>query len=99
MICSRGKVRKYQNFMFGGSILNVTYEYVYMGVNFNYNTLFIKAIELHISRAKRAMFAIFTNSIRLSLPLDCLNYLIELSYLLYCMQVKFMGITIHVLRN
>ena len=48
MIFSRGKVKKYQNFMIGGSILNVTYEYVYLGVNFNYN-----AIERHISRAKR----------------------------------------------
>ena len=57
MIFSRGKVRKYQNFMFGGSILNVTYVYVYLGVNFNYNTSFIKAIERHtcILRAKRAM--------------------------------------------
>ena len=47
MIFSRGKVRKYQNFMFGGSILDVTYEYVYLGVNFNNNTSFIKAIERH----------------------------------------------------
>ena len=45
MIFSRGKVRKHQNFMFGDSILDVTYEYVYLGVNFNYNTSFIKAIE------------------------------------------------------
>ena len=48
MIFSRGKVRKYQNFMFGGSILDVTYEYVYLGVNFNYNTSFIKAIESYL---------------------------------------------------
>ena len=48
------------NFMVGGSILDVTYEYVYLGVKFNYNTSFIKAIERHISRAKRAMFAIVT---------------------------------------
>ena len=41
----RGKVRKYQNFVFGSSILDVTYEYVYLGVNFNYNTSSIKAIE------------------------------------------------------
>ena len=46
--------------MFGDSILDVTYEYVYLGVNFNYNTSFIKAIERHISRAKRAMFASVT---------------------------------------
>ena len=46
--------------MFGGSVLHVTYEYVYLGVNFNHNTSFIKTIERHISRAKRAMFAIVT---------------------------------------
>ena len=66
MIFSRGKVRKYQNFMFRGSILDVTYEYVYLRVNFNYKTSFIKAIERHISRAKRAMFASVTKSRRLS---------------------------------
>ena len=77
MIFSRGKVRKYQNFMFGDSISDVTYEYVYLGVNFNYNTSFIKAIEQHISRAKRAMFAIVTKSRRLSLPLDILFELFE----------------------
>ena len=72
MIFSRGNVRKYQNYMFGGSILDITYEYVYLGVIFNYNTLFIKAIERHMSRAKCAMFAIVTNSRRLLLPLDIL---------------------------
>ena len=77
MIFSRGKVRKHQNFMFGDSILDVTYEYVYLGVNFNYNTSFIKAIERHISRAKRAMFAIVTKSRRLSLPLDILFELFD----------------------
>ena len=77
MIFSRGKVRKYQNFMFGDSILDVTYEYIYLGVNFNYNTSLIKAIERHISRAKRAMFAIVTKSRRLSLPLDMLLELFD----------------------
>ena len=43
--------KKYQSFMFGSSILDVTYEYVYLGVNFNYNTSFIKGIERHISRS------------------------------------------------
>ena len=100
MIFSRGKVRKYQNFIFESSILDVTYEYVYLGVNFNYNTSFIKANERHISRAKRAMFAIVTKSIFYYYrQIYCLNYLIELSYLLYCTKVKFMDITINVLRN
>ena len=45
---------------------------MYLGGNFSYNTSFIKAIERHISRAKRAMFAIVTKSRRLSLPLDIL---------------------------
>ena len=74
MIFSRGKVRKHRNVLFGGSILDVTYEYVYLGVNFNYNTSFIKGIERHISRDKRAMFAIVTKSRRLSIPLDILLF-------------------------
>ena len=57
---SRRKVIKHQNFIFGRSILDVTYEYVYLRVNFNHNTLFMKAIERHISKAERAMFAIVT---------------------------------------
>ena len=48
-----------------------------MGVNFNYNTSFIKAIERHISRAERAMFAIIAKSRRLSLPLDILFELFD----------------------
>ena len=77
MIFSRGKVRKHRNLLFGDSILDVTYEYVYLGVNFNYNTSFIKAIERHISGAKRAMFANVTKSRRLSLPLDILFELFD----------------------
>ena len=50
---------------------------VHLGVSFNYNTTLIKAIELHISRAKRAMFAIVTKSRRLSLPLDILFELFD----------------------
>ena len=37
----------------------------------------MKAIERHISRAKRAMFAIVTKSRRLSLPLDILFELFD----------------------
>ena len=48
-----------------------------MGVSFNYNTSFIKAIERHISRAKGAMFAIVTKSRRLSLPLNILFELFD----------------------
>ena len=72
MIFYRGKVKKHRNFLFGDSILHVTYDCVYLGVNFNYNTSFIKAFGRHISRAKRAMFAIVTKSRRLLLPLDIL---------------------------
>ena len=66
MIFSRGKVRKHRNFLFGDSILDVTYEYVYLEVNFKYNTSFIKAIKQHIFRAKRAKFTIVTKSRSLS---------------------------------
>ena len=77
MIFSPGKVTKHRNFLFGDSVLDVTYEYVYLRVNFNYNTSFIKAIERHISRAKRAMFAIVNKSRRLLLPLDILFELFD----------------------
>ena len=45
-------------------------------------------------------YVMFNKPARVLVPkIYCLNYLVELSYLLYCMQVKFMDITIHVLRN
>ena len=71
MIFSRGKVTIYPDFCFG-RILEVTYEYLYLGIMFSYNCLFNKAINKHITQAKRAMFALITKGRRLLLPLDVL---------------------------
>ena len=74
---SRSKVRKYPDFCFGESILEVTYEYLYLGIMFSYNCLFNKAIHKHITQAKRAMFALITKGRRLLLPLDVLFELFD----------------------
>ena len=50
VIFSRGKVRKYRDFTFGNSNLEVTHEYLYLGVLFGYNTSFNKCINRHISQ-------------------------------------------------
>ena len=50
MIFSRGKIRKHRNFLFGDSMLDVTYEYVYLGDNFNYNTSFMRSHSMGTDR-------------------------------------------------
>ena len=70
MIFSGGKVRKHCHFKFGDSKIDVVYEYVYLGIMFNYNTNFYKAIDRQISKAKRALYALTTKSRRLLLPID-----------------------------
>ena len=77
MIFSRGKVRKYQDFYFGDCMLDVSCEYLYLGIMFSYNCLFNKAILRHITQTKRAMFALITKGRRLSLPLDVLFELFD----------------------
>ena len=77
MIFSRGKVIKYPDFCFGESILEVTYEYLYLGIMFSYNGSFNKAINKHISQTKRAMLALITKGRRLLLPLDVLFELFD----------------------
>ena len=76
MIFSRGKVRKYQNFMFEGSILDVTYECVYLGVNFYLNTSFIKAIERHIELSVLCLPLLPKLDVYHYCYIYCLSYLI-----------------------
>ena len=45
MIFSRGKIRKLPDLMFGNSKIEVVFEYNYLGIIFNYNGNFTKAIK------------------------------------------------------
>ena len=70
VIFSRGKISKHRNFFFGSLPLEVVEEYVYLGMCFNYNGTFTKAIDKQIKQATKAMYSLLTKSRRLCLPID-----------------------------
>jgi hypothetical protein len=70
IIFARGKVRKFPKFMYGGQTLEVTDDYTYLGVVFNYNGRFNKAIAKQQTQATRAMYAVLNKSKKLCLPVD-----------------------------
>ena len=51
VIFSRGKISKHRNFFFGSLPLEVVEEYVYLGMCFNYNGTYTKAIDKQIKQA------------------------------------------------
>ena len=70
VIFSRGKVSKYPVFKFGSEEIEVVNDYIYLGVTFNYNGSFRKAMEKQIAQAKKAMFVVLQKSRHLRLPID-----------------------------
>ena len=70
IIFSRGKVRIHQKFMFAGNEIEVVDDYVYLGIKFNYNNSFSKAVEKQLVLAKKAMFSLLSKVENLNLPVD-----------------------------
>lgn len=70
IIFSRGKVRKFPIFKFGDNSIDVVSDYVYLGVTFNYNNKFPKAIKKQLDQGRKAMFSMLVKSRRLCLPID-----------------------------
>ena len=52
-------------------------EYTYLGVTFNYNGLFRKALNKQITQARKAMFALLAKAKSLKLPIDITCELFE----------------------
>ncbi len=52
-------------------------DYVYLGIKFNYNGSFTKAIDKQLSQAKRAIHSLITKSRKLSLPIDIILELFD----------------------
>ena len=77
VIFSRGKCRLIPTFTFGDSNLEVCDDYTYLGVIFNYNGKFNKAINKQTSQAKHAMFALLTKAAKLHLPTDVTSSLFD----------------------
>ena len=70
IIFSRGKVRNYRQFRFAGEDIEVVADYVYLGIRFNYNNSFSKAVEKQLVLAKKAMFSMLSKVAKLDLPVD-----------------------------
>jgi hypothetical protein len=58
MIFSRGKVRKPPDFYYDNQKLEVTHDFQYLGIKFNYNGSFKPAQKHLYERASRAMFSL-----------------------------------------
>ena len=97
VIFSRGKVRRYPDFVFGSNKLDVVDEYVYLGVKFNYNGKYKKMIQKQITQARKALYCMLAKARKLQLPIDIgysVNCLTILYYLSYYMVVKYGGMKI-----
>ena len=70
IVFARGKVRKYPKFQLGSNEIEVVEQYVYLGILFNYNGSFKKAIDKQITQARKAMFAVIEKAKVLHLPVD-----------------------------
>ena len=70
VIFSRGKARKNHNFKWGDLDIETVSEYCYLGVLFNFNGNFNKAIKARIDPARKAMFGLNAKAVRLQLPPD-----------------------------
>ena len=68
VIFSRGKVRNFPEFTFGERKLEVVDDYVYLGVTFNYNGLFNKAILKQVNQARRAMYGLIAKCKKIKSP-------------------------------
>ena len=70
MIFSRGKVRNKPVFDFGGNVLDIVDDYVYLGVKFNYNGNSKKCVKRLYDIASRAMFEVLKKGKKLHLDID-----------------------------
>ena len=77
-IFSRGKTRNIPKFQFGEKQLEVTDQYKYLGLIFNFNGKFTKAKKLLYDKGTRAMFALLRRGRQLQLPVDIMIHLFDI---------------------
>lgn len=70
IVFSRGKIRNIPDFWYEGKLIEVVFEYTYLGVIFSNNGTFKKAKTKLVDQANRAMFGLLQRIRALSLPLD-----------------------------
>ena len=70
LVFSRGKIRKLPEFKFGPNKLTIVDKYNHLGINFNYNGTFSKAIRHSYEQANRAMLCLISKARKLKHPID-----------------------------
>ena len=70
VIFSQAKVHNFPAFLFGHNLIEVVDDYTYLGVIFNYNGLFNKAINKQAQQGKKAFYALLNKVKILRLPVD-----------------------------
>tara|TARA_B110000196_G_scaffold86649_1_gene75141 strand:- start:271 stop:3555 length:3285 start_codon:yes stop_codon:yes gene_type:complete len=70
VIFSKGKIKKQHNFTIGNLKIDTIFEYCYLGIVFNYNGSFTKAITERITLAQKGMFGLNAKAVNLQLPPD-----------------------------
>ena len=90
VIFSKGRLKNQPTWTLGTHNLEVTQDYVYLGVVLNYNGKFTKAIAKQINQARRASFSLIAKARKLDLPIDIHLHLFDsciLPILLYGSEV------------
>ena len=77
VVFSRGKIKNLPTLTFKNQPLEVQYDYTYLGILFNYNGKFKKAIQKQAAQAKRALFSLLSKARKLQLPLDLQCHLFD----------------------
>ena len=77
MVFSKGRIQKKPSIMYGDSPLEVTDNFVYLGLNFYCSGSFKPATEMLTKQANNAMFALLSKGRKLSLPIDIMLHLFD----------------------
>ena len=90
VIFSKGKVRKVPSFTFSGDVIDIVDDFIYLGIRFNYNGSFKKAISKQVIQARKALYSMLVKAKRLQLSVDTQCHLFDhlvLPILLYGSEV------------
>ena len=79
MVFSKGKIRKLPIFMLNGAKLEVTFDFQYLGIKFNYNGSFKPAQKNLYDKALKAMYCLIRKTRSLALPIDVQIELFDLT--------------------
>ena len=77
LIFSKGKTPKIPTFSFNGTDLDVCFDYVYLGVNMNYNGRVVLAKQRRYVQAQKTMYSLIKKSRQLLLPINLIFKLFD----------------------